>query len=118
MHFFAKKGAGYNFCTLLLYQINYIFLNLMTLTKKVMQLSMRCRLCEHPMCTMGEKTDIRGIMRRVAVGNFSGAWKCWLKAPVDEFALAQFEDACICANEDEGPVAMREIIGYLSEVNS
>lgn len=87
-------------------------------TKKVMHLSMRCRLCEHPMCTMGEKTDIRGVMRRVSVGNFTGAWKCWLKAPVDAFALAQFEDSCICANEDDGPVAIREIIGYLSEVNS
>lgn len=87
-------------------------------TKKAMKFSMRCRLCEHPLCTMGEKTDIRGIMRRVSVGNFMGAWKCWLKAPVDQFALSQFEDACICANEDEGPVAMRKVIGYLCEVNS
>lgn len=70
------------------------------------------------MCTRGESTDIRGIMRRVAVGNFTGAWKCWLKSPASEFALAQFEDSCICANEDEGPVAMREVIKYLCEVNS
>jgi len=87
-------------------------------TKKVMKLSMRCRLCEHPMCTMGEKTDIRGIMRRASVGNFTGAWKCWLKEPVNQFDLSQFEDSCICATEDDGPVAMKEIIRYLSEVNS
>ena len=38
--------------------------------KNVMREAMRCRLCEHPSCTKGNNTDIRGIMRRIAVGNF------------------------------------------------
>jgi prolycopene isomerase len=41
-------------------------------TRDVMRQAMRCRLCEHPSCCLGKKTDIRGIMRRMAVGNFMG----------------------------------------------
>ncbi|NLT14825.1 MAG: NAD(P)-binding protein, partial [Clostridiales bacterium] len=56
--------------------------------RAVMCEAMRCRLCEHPSCTKGEPTDVRGIMRRVVAGNFAGARKCWLKAPVRPDVLA------------------------------
>jgi len=51
--------------------------------RKVMLEAMCCRLCEHPSCTNGDLTDIRGIMRRVTVGNFAGAKKRWTESPAD-----------------------------------
>jgi prolycopene isomerase len=83
-----------------------------------MRSAMRCRFCEQPTCTGEKPTDIRGIMRRAAVGNFVGATKSWDKAPVDAAALAQFEQNCICTNEEGRAVEISKVIAYLSEVNS
>ncbi len=85
--------------------------------KTVMRQALRCRMCEHPSCTQREHTDIRGIMRRVAVGNFVGAKKCWLKDPTDSLALERYESNCICARENGSPVPIREVISYLGKVN-
>ncbi len=82
-------------------------------SRSVMQAAMRCRLCEFPSCTAGDAADIRGIMRRVAAGNFIGAKKCWDKAPVDDARLTEFEGACRCAKEEGTPVQIREVIHYL-----
>lgn len=87
-------------------------------TRQVMCHAMRCRFCEHPLCTNGDITDIRGIMRRVACGNFAGARKAWLKAPVDPSALAQYEANCLCMIEEGSPVKITEIINYLREVKA
>ena len=81
--------------------------------RRTMLLARRCRLCEHPGCTAGAATDVRGIMRRVAAGNIIGARKCWRKAPADSSELERFEAACVCAEEGDGPVQIREVIGYL-----
>lgn len=81
----------------------------------VMRQALRCRLCEHPACTRGEATDVRGMMRRVAVGNFAGARTCWLAAPADRAALERYEARCICAR-DGAPVAIREVAAYVAEV--
>ncbi len=83
----------------------------------VMRQALRCRLCEHPSCTKGDATDIRGIMRRVSVGNFVGAKKCWLKAPVDEAKLKSYESSCICVFETGEPVSIREVISFIVEVS-
>ena len=85
--------------------------------RTVMRQALRCRLCEHPSCTSGDATDIRGIMRRVAVGNFLGAKKCWLKAPVDQVKLEYYEGSCICALENGDAIHAREIISYLAEAS-
>ena len=81
----------------------------------VMCKAMRCRLCEHPTCST--EVDIRGIMRRVAVGNFVGAKKCWLKNRVDLDLLEKFEADCICMTDKNDAVEIREVIHYLSGVN-
>lgn len=85
--------------------------------RKVMRLAFRCRFCEHPRCNGGEGADIRGIMRRIAVGNLVGARKCWLGASVDEATLLNYEKDCICSEEDQGPVRIREIISFLKELD-
>jgi prolycopene isomerase len=86
--------------------------------KRVMGSALRCRLCEHPSCTRGAATDIRGVMRRVAVGNFVGAKKCYLAAPVDEDTLIEYEARCICQREDGRAVAIRDVIEYLDGVKA
>lgn len=83
--------------------------------RAVMRMAMRCRFCEFPSCTRLISTDVRGIMRRVAVGNFAGARKRWQLCPVDEAALAQFEANCICAREEGRAVEIRQVIAYLNE---
>jgi len=83
--------------------------------RAVMRMAMRCRFCEFPSCTRLKSTDVRGIMRRVAVGNFAGARKRWQLCPVDEASLAQFEANCICAREEGRAVEIRQVIAYLNE---
>ena len=83
--------------------------------KEVKQCAYHCRYCEHPACTRKEETDIRGIMRRVAVGNFVGALKAWDKHPVNLETLERYESQCIC-NVDEGKgIQIRKVINYLEK---
>lgn len=83
--------------------------------KEVMQCAYHCRYCENPACTRKEETDIRGIMRRVAVGNFVGALKAWDKHPVNLETLLRYESQCIC-NVDEGKgIQIRKVINYLEK---
>ena len=86
--------------------------------RKMMREALRCRLCENPSCTAGDKTDIRGIMRRAAVGNIAGAKKRWLENPADTAALSEYEARCVCAEDTGKPVAIRDIIAYLNEVKT
>lgn len=85
--------------------------------RNVMKKALRCRLCERPSCTPRGSTDIRGIMRRVAVGNFTGAKKCWLQATVDMATLERYENNCIYALENETAIPIREIVSYIAEVS-
>jgi len=81
--------------------------------KEIMRAALRCRLCERPSCTGLEPTDVRGVMRRVAVRNFAGARKAWFKAPADLAAQARYEQNCI-RNQDLGePVEIQRVISYL-----
>jgi prolycopene isomerase len=84
--------------------------------REVMRKAMKCRLCEHPTCTADR--DIRGIMRRVAVGNFAGAKKRWLENPVETDVLAKYEMDCICTTEKNAAVEIRAVIDYLKEVST
>jgi len=86
--------------------------------REVMRLAMRCRFCEFPACTKKKATDIRGIMRRVAVGNFSGARKAWDQCPVDDDILNQFEENCICSIQDGHSVEIKRVIAYITEVDN
>jgi prolycopene isomerase len=80
----------------------------------VMRGAMRCRFCEVPSCTRAAPTDIRGIMRRTAVGNFVGARKAWAKAPVNSAALLKYENNCICSAEEGQAVEIGKIVTFLN----
>lgn len=81
----------------------------------IMRKAWRCRFCEHPTCARREATDVQGILRRIVVGNWNGAARCWEEGKVDKDRLDSYEDNCIWALEDKEPVAIREIIEYLEE---
>ena len=83
-------------------------------TRTIMQKAIRCRLCEHPTCTT--EVDIRGIMRRVAVGNFIGAKQCWMQNPAQRDSLEKYESDCICAAQNKAAVEISAVIDYLLEV--
>ncbi len=82
--------------------------------REVMRKAIRCRFCEHPACTA--QVDIRGIMRRVAVGNFAGAKKCWLQGPAAVEEQEKFEARCICGANGGDAVEIRAVVKYLDEV--
>lgn len=81
--------------------------------RAVMRQARRCRMCEKPVCAHVDKLDVRGIMRRVAVGNFVGALKRWQQQSVEKDKLIEFEANCILGIEGEEPVAVREVLDYL-----
>ena len=85
--------------------------------REVMRKALLCRMCENPSCTKGASTDVRGIMRRVAVGNFAGALKCWSNYKADQASLTNFENNCICSQENGQAVPIREIINYIDKVS-
>jgi len=98
------------------YKENQLFESVPPTERAVMRLAMQCRLCEQPTCS--DRTDIRGIMRRVSVGNFVGARCCWQKDPVDGQALVQCETRCICDAEGDGSVKIRQVIQFINAQSS
>ena len=82
--------------------------------RAIMLKAMRCRFCERPECAAGGNADIRGIMRRAAVGNFFGAAKRWNETKSKSEVLSAYEDNCVCASDDGVPIEVAEIISYLS----
>lgn len=94
--------------------------------RSLMQKASRCEYCEHPYCSIGMQArgrdlDIRGIMRRVAVGNLVGARKR-LEAYCDEHQirfetepldLVLCESRCIQNSRNGKPVAIQAVIDGL-----
>ena len=71
----------------------------------------RCQFCEHPSCVNKEVADIRGIMRRVSVGNFFGARKLADMIIADS---DNWEESCVENVRIGKPVAIREVLDYLA----
>lgn len=77
----------------------------------------RCRFCEYPECISHDIADIRGIMRRSAVGNFKGAGKLAKeiaeRSDFNNDILKQAESRCVLNKENAEPVAIDCIIRKL-----
>ena len=87
-------------------------------TRVIMRKASRCQYCETPQCSTNTECDIRGIMRRVTVGNFAGARKLaklFLSAGgLNKASLAQCEKQCVL-NRDVGlPVEIQTVIAYIT----
>ena len=77
----------------------------------------RCQLCERPGCMVAFALDIRGIMRRVAVGNVAGAKRVvdryYAHRRFEEGDLLEAEKRCVRNDWHEPPVAIRAVVAYL-----
>ena len=83
--------------------------------RSMMLAAMRCRFCEHPTCCGTRGTDIPGILRRVAVGNLTGAKKRFIEHPASTEELHRYESRCIRRLEGGTGVEIRTIIDTLTE---
>ena len=75
--------------------------------RAIVQAARRCQLCEHPSCSQGTDLDVRGIMRRVMVGNFAGAKRKLAESSCKN--PSNLEPDCI----REESVAIGKVCGYL-----
>ncbi len=83
--------------------------------KKIMLMARECQLCESPDCMKKITLDIRGIMRRVSVGNFLGAKKLCAGSLLDEQELASCQNSCIQNTKFGKPIEIVNVISYLQE---
>ncbi len=87
-------------------------------TRAVMLKAAQCQYCEHPACMRGTQLDVRGIMRRVTVGNITGARRLVERAGLDngqsEQVLAGCEARCIQMARHGRPVEIRRVVEYLT----
>jgi prolycopene isomerase len=81
----------------------------------IMLKAYRCQYCENPSCSEKTDLDIRGIMRRVSVGNFYGAGKIINNQDKTILlkTLPQCEERCVMNTTTKKPVEIVEIIKYL-----
>jgi prolycopene isomerase len=78
---------------------------------KIREQASRCLFCEHPQCST--ELDIRGIMRRMMVGNVVGAKRIADACQASEDILATCERLCILNEKSGEPVEVREVFAYL-----
>lgn len=86
----------------------------------VLRQAARCQLCEHPNCMKNTTLDIRGILRRVTVGNFQGARRRLQLAEAagaihvsDPATLKECEILCERNVKEGRPVEIRAVIDWL-----
>lgn len=85
--------------------------------KAIMLKASRCQFCEDPSCAMNKDIDIPGIMRRVTVGNFTGAKKIATRLlsgeEEDKTSFAACEAHCILNRQNDTPVEIQQVIDYI-----
>lgn len=83
--------------------------------RDMMRGAMMCRFCEHPSCS--RTLDVRGFMRRAAVGNFTGAKKALKRytdqSPLSFEDLAACERRCVRAAQGDAPAPIAEVAAFL-----
>jgi len=81
-------------------------------TAKIVKKAFACQLCENPTCAEPKDFDIRGIMRRVCVGNFVGAKKL-INEDISVKKLEQYENMCIEKKRINKAVDIIDVIEFL-----
>lgn len=84
-------------------------------TADIVKKAFACQFCEEPACS--NNFDVRGIMRRVCVGNFIGAKKIITKNPllISEDKLIQYEKRCIENKRIGKAVSISSVVEFLKE---
>jgi len=86
--------------------------------RRVLMKARECQFCENPSCSGNTGLDIRGIMRRVTVGNFKGAARLLegFKPPEGEdAALSGCQERCVRNVREGKPVAIAEVVKFLEK---
>ncbi|HKM07824.1 MAG TPA: FAD-dependent oxidoreductase [Sphaerochaeta sp.] len=78
---------------------------------KIREKASHCLFCEKPRCS--RELDIRGVMRRVMVGNLVGARRIVEEQHPTQETLATCENHCIQNKHSGEPVAIQEVFAYL-----
>jgi prolycopene isomerase len=85
--------------------------------RSIMLKASQCQYCENPSCS--KSFDIRGIMRRVSVGNFTGAKKIIDKYSaghnIDRDFLSECENNCIKTLKNEKAVEISSVVYYIKD---
>jgi prolycopene isomerase len=88
--------------------------------KTIMLKAAKCQNCEHPTCMQNTTLDIRGILRRVTVGNFTGAKKLTTPISTDKKVrnkiLTDSQAKCVQTARHKKPVAILDVIDYLQNL--
>jgi prolycopene isomerase len=91
-------------------------------TRAIMREASRCQYCENPKCSTNTAWDIRGIMRRVTVGNFAGAAKvakqCIAGESLGKTSLSECEERCVLNKDVGSPVGIQTVIDYITAKQS
>lgn len=86
--------------------------------RTIMREASRCLFCEHPTCADPAAFDVRGMNRRVAVGNFTGARRLVAALPDDAVARDAFlltcESRCVRRRQGGDPVAIGSVCRHLT----
>jgi prolycopene isomerase len=86
--------------------------------RAIMREASRCQYCENPQCSTNTDCDIRGIMRRVTVGNFAGAEKLarqfFTTGGLSKASLAECEKRCVLNKEVGSSVEIQTVINYIT----
>lgn len=88
--------------------------------REIMLKASACQYCERPACSPDLSIDVRGVMRRLAVGNFTGARRAAesMGAGVDAGDLAQCERNCVLNAEKGHPVEIRAVFSALALIET
>jgi len=86
--------------------------------RAIMREASRCQYCENPQCSTNTDCDIRGIMRRVTVGNIAGAEKLakqfFTTGRLSKASLAECEKRCVLNKEVGSSVEIQTVINYIT----
>lgn len=97
------------------YKSDRLYESYSEIEKEAMRKAEKCLFCENPTCAKKSELDVRGITRRMVVGNFAGAKKILLKANVDSSKISQFMNNCILNYKTGNPVDIKHIVAFLRE---
>jgi len=85
--------------------------------REIILFASECLFCEKPPCMIKSGLDIRGIMRRLAVGNFYGAVKIIKEYskdnPISSDDIKASENNCIMLKETGKAVEIEKILRFL-----
>jgi prolycopene isomerase len=89
--------------------------NIPALESEIMDLCSKCQFCDNAACMENISLDIRGILRRGAVGNFHGARKIINSSEYSFTDIETVDRKCGRLQFDSSPVPIGKVISMLTQ---